>query len=226
MIIVLSIMSCNAQTGIGSKDDPISGEFPESVKIFLGPEIVDLLLTSDRVDAYLLKEWIKDSTRIDFYQLKVIDKVERINDNQVDTLVSIIQDERNYKFDGVQKKCDFWPNLGFRFYRGQEEFSVLVSLNCDVIKFKSSAEEDRTEDCDLAHSKYEALGKDIFPNTFDQSSNSNPYREVKFVDFSTTSEQDINTVDTPGVLPTDSTSMELPNTPIDTTGTNNNQNDN
>lgn len=184
-LALLSIKCTGQSTDIGKKDDPVVGPFSEKLSDFLGEDICQLMLSAERVEAYLLKEWASDTTSTGFHSFRVIEKKDTLGRDHLDSLLTIISDEGSYQIDEIGKKCEFGPNLGFRFIGGRgEEFSLLVSLNCDVLKYMAPGEPVRMEDCDPAHMAFEKIGRQIFLDQFDQTFNDLRYVNSSNVDLS------------------------------------------
>ena len=204
---LLSLDCAGQQDGVGQKDDPVIGPFSEKLSEFLGDSICDIMLSSDHVEAYLLKEWETDPSPAGFHSFKVIDKIDKMSGEDVDSLIQIISSEAYYGLDGIGKKCEFGPNIGFRFVKDQTaNFSLMISLNCDVLKYIMADTPDKTEDCDRAHEPFLALGQKIFPENFEQTFNEQPITDLGDANF-----------DLP--LPSASDSTTISPTPIDSTST-------
>jgi hypothetical protein len=200
------VASCSAQSDVGSRDNPVAADLADVLKESLDAPTADLILTSDRVEAYLLKEWAKDPEG--FHNAPVIEELEQMPDAEVDSLLNIIGNENSYQGKKSLKKCDFSPNLGFRFTRGQESTTILVALNCDMTKFVLVDGSGKKRDSDPAHAAFTALGQRLFPQTFEQTYNEEGLQNEPKVSFDAPEEP----IDTPAVAPV----------PVDTT----NQSDN
>ena len=158
-----------AQTSrVGSKDNPPMPQanqvkIPKPIRKFYGKKGSKLLQEASIIEAYHLVEGV--TAQAGFKGYKVITKVAKLSVAQTKALRSILFNPRSYIFDKVGKKCEFRPNLGFRFISGQDSLECLVALNCSVINYAYLGSQ-KTEDCDPAHNPFLKLCRSVFPTAF------------------------------------------------------------
>lgn len=203
LVVAFCMQSCtvNAQkTKVASRDNPtllptaVSTISPE-VEQFLGDSLADILLTADVVKAYHLEEDAKDSSPQGFYGFKVVDKIERLPDAQVKTLKDMLKNKENYIITNVRKRCEFSPNIGFLFQKGDQSFSLLLAFNCDVLTYLQAVPV-TTQNFDPAHTKYTEFGNLIFPNAYTNY--------LTTATTTTPADRPTNPIFTPVVVPVDS----------------------
>jgi len=158
-----------AQTSqVRSKDNPPlpspnQVKIPKSVRKFYGKKGSKLLQEATTVEAYHLVEGV--AAKPGFKGYKIITRVAKLSASQVKDLRGILFNPRSYIFDKVGKKCEFRPNIGFRFIAGQDSLECLVALNCSVMKYVYLGAQ-KTEDCDPAHNPFLKLCRGVFPQAF------------------------------------------------------------
>ena len=148
-------------------------EITDSLKTFLGETVANLINEATRIEAYHFEEWAVDESSEGFHGFKVIERKESINESEAQELKEILCNDGTYVIDDIAKRCEFGPNIGFRFTKKQESFTLLIALNCDVLQFIHGENQTVIEDCDPAHDTLVALGNKIFPNAFNAYVNNN-----------------------------------------------------
>lgn len=180
LFVVLFFTRCEAQNRsdmfknkAAAKDNPVAFSTvtqTDSVAVsakkideILADSLLKSLSSADTIEAYHLKEWSKDSTSI--YKQTVLAKKLVMTKTEKDSLFKIVRNPNHYGKVPTWKKCEFSPNLAFRFVRkGKGVFYMLVALNCDVIRFAKNLEnQEEGMDIDIAHKDFVKLGKKLFP---------------------------------------------------------------
>lgn len=160
----LVAVACNGQ---GSRDNPVinnqSNAFASKISTFLGKEKVSLFQNANVVQAYHLKIFEKDTSATGFMGYKVVKSIARLANEDVDSLKKILRDTTLYTFKISGKRCEFAPDLAFRFVKGDSSSVIFISLDCDMINFRYTGKLEIMTDCDKAHNKYVAFAKRIFP---------------------------------------------------------------
>ena len=178
-------------------------QIDKKIKIFLGKDIINIVLNAEKIEAFHLNEWEKDKTATGFHHFKVIEKVANLSAKQRKSLLNIILQENSYVFSDIIKRCEFGPNLGFKFVKVNSSSSLLIALNCDMLRYLY-AEKVLKADCDLAHNDFVKLGNNIFPNSFNIKLNPNIDMENTPTNIDTQAVQnDINTQNNCENLPLD-----------------------
>ncbi len=141
----------------------------DSLAAIWGEEMTSILKDAERIEAFHLKEWALDTTDAHFHGFEIIGDAKTLNQLQRENLKTIIFNNQSYVRDSLNKRCEFYPNIGFRFHKADQVVSVMVALNCDIIAIQNmqSALPDFKEDFDPAHQEITLFSNTIFPNVFD-----------------------------------------------------------
>ncbi len=151
----------------GDHDTSIERMYPlnrvrQSVKSFLGRDLLDILSMPDRVECF----------RIGFHKsgrgdagaavggYPVLARGKDLNPKQIDILQSVFFNEDTYRFD-VVKKCLFLPEYAFRVVRGGTEAVIIISYSCKEVVFQCNGVE-KMEDFDNAVNMIKFLTDSVF----------------------------------------------------------------
>jgi hypothetical protein len=161
-------LCCAQKHRAGSKDNPPvpqqnNQRVTTLVKRFYGDDNIRRIQKAQTITAYHLVEGVHAPQGFEGY--KVITKVDSLTGQQADSLRKILLRHQTYVFDGVGKKCEFLPNIGFRFTQANDTLNVLVALSCNLLRYAQGNSGNRS-DCDPAHNPFLRLCKSVFPQAF------------------------------------------------------------
>jgi LysM repeat protein len=168
-----------AQEKLNPRDLPATNTNPttntnssvdSTLQTALGTELSSLLQGAESVKAYYLDGKTTDATTNGFQGFKVLE-TKNLTAAQLKTIKELVLDKNTYLLDQYAKRCDFEPELGFVFKKGNKTTTLAIATNCDLLRFKGL--KDFFEDCDPAHNKFQTLGKNIFPARYNQTTAQN-----------------------------------------------------
>ncbi len=159
--------SCNGQ----EKDNPAVNTLNQEIRTHFGDTISKIIENPDLIKAYHLDWHFEDDRNANrFHNCKIIDSISRLRKVYIDTLLSIISNPKNFRFDFVKRdRCAFKPDLGFQLIRDNQKTSLLISiLVCDEMQFMLASDTSKLFKIDKAHNKFLGLAKDLFPVNYRQ----------------------------------------------------------
>lgn len=166
LLCLFVVHACKSQV---SKDNPVLpnnvAKFPKKNSDFLGKNRIKVLQEATIVQAYHLKEFSKDTTAMGFEGYKVIKRIPKLAVEDVDSLMKLLKDSTIYTFKNSPKKCEFGPDLAFKFIKGDSSTIIFFALNCDMVSFKHNKQSAMT-DFDAGHNKILKYAKSIFPANY------------------------------------------------------------
>lgn len=134
------------------------------VREFLGPEIVDILETAERVESLRIDdgtgEFGPGVPRVSHYA--VIATGPDLSAAQTERLRSLIFDGSNWDFH-MAKACEFMPGVDFRVHSAGRQVDVLLCFSCDEWAFWHG-DKMRYEDNDRARRSLLHLAREAFPD--------------------------------------------------------------
>lgn len=178
-LLLFFITSVMAQEKLKPRDLPATNTNPttttnssidSTLQTALGTELSSLLQGVESVQAYYLDGKTADATSNGFQGFKVLE-TKNLTAAQLKTIKELVLDKNTYILDQYGKRCDFEPELGFVFKKGNKTTTLAIAHNCDLLRFQGI--KNFLEDCDPAHDKFLALGKNIFPARYNQTTAQN-----------------------------------------------------
>lgn len=138
---------------------------PEVQKL-LGCKVIQILAAKpDRVQSFKVKpkpdETVPEDKRLGKYPIEPNGEGAKLTDEQVKELRKLIFSDKSYVF-GAEKRCQFSPDMGLHFVRGQEAVDILFSFDCDLWLFVHKKDE-KLEDFDPIKKPLKELRKSLFP---------------------------------------------------------------
>ncbi len=179
LILFFSTFVVMAQEKVNPRDLPATNTNPTTItnstidsalETALGTELSSLLQGAESVKAYYLDGKTADATANGFQGFKVLE-TKNLTPAQLKTIKELVLDKNTYILDQYGKRCDFEPELGFVFKKGNKTTTLAIAHNCDLLRFQGI--KNFLEDCDPAHDKFFALGKSIFPTRYTQTTAQN-----------------------------------------------------
>ena len=179
LILFFSTFVVMAQEKLNPRDLPATNTTPvtttnssidSTLKAALGEDLSSLLKETESVQAYYLDGKTADATQNGFQGFKVLE-TKTLTAEQLKTIKELVLDKNTYILDQYGKRCDFEPELGFVFKKGNKTTTLAIAHNCDLLRFQGV--KNFLEDCDPAHDKFLALGKSVFPARYTQTTAQN-----------------------------------------------------
>ena len=136
----------------------------KEVEEFLGPQIVDILQSAERVEALRVDDGTGDLPpgvpRAADYA--IIKTGPDLTPAQTERLRALIFDGGNWDFE-MAKACEFMPGVDFRVHSAGRRLDILLCFSCDEWAFWHG-ERMRYEDNDPARSALLRLAREAFPD--------------------------------------------------------------
>lgn len=157
-------------------ETPVDTSTTPTLDSLMAPELASMLQEGEVGKAYLLEEWVSDTTDGGLLGFKVAQCVDTLNTAQCAAITQTLSNPAIYDTSDAQKRCEFAPRLGFELRYQGALYHVLVATNCDLLKiYAPDGLVVFTEDVDDGHDDLTTLGNKIFPGslTTGQLTNSN-----------------------------------------------------
>jgi hypothetical protein len=122
------LLMCGAQVQAG-------GVSNNKITSLLGGEMVRVLMTPDRVEAFEVAPTASSSGQA-LSEFEITKKLGQVSPDISSEISALALDDKSHVFE-IQKKCRFRPEMGYRFYQASQSVNVLLSTHCKQWLFDS-----------------------------------------------------------------------------------------
>ncbi len=135
------------------------------VQEFLTCDLIKILAKPDNVQSFKVKPVadisVPEKERLGNYPIEPNGKGLDLNAEQLKSLQKLIFSEKSHVF-GFEKRCNFRPEIGLHFVKGNESVEMLFSFACDLWSFVHK-DKQKLEDFDPVHNDLVKLYNSLFP---------------------------------------------------------------
>jgi hypothetical protein len=115
------------------------------------PQLGISMTTTDTIETFWLNGWKRDTSATGLQSFKILKRGATLRGHAKDELIQIVKNPSMYVQDSIFKRCEFAPNLGFRWKAGNHWQILLVSLDCDVWQWHRTGVKPLVLEMDPAH---------------------------------------------------------------------------
>jgi hypothetical protein len=134
------------------EDSVCSANFPNNIA-----------LEADSIETFLLDGWKKDTSEHGLEGFKIEKTGKSLTGAAKQQFIALLKKPTMYQHDSIFKRCEFVPNVGFRWHSKGKSKVLLMALNCDVWKWYGFKPHTLRVEADPAHDTMMAFMAKIFP---------------------------------------------------------------
>ncbi len=123
----------------------------------------NIALEADSIEIFLLDGWKKDTSAQGLEGFKIEKAGKSLTGAVKKQFIELLKKPTMYQHDSIFKRCEFIPNVGFRWHLKDKSKTLLMAMNCDIWKWYGFKPHVLRVETDPAHDTMMAFIAKIFP---------------------------------------------------------------